>query len=125
MQRTLADTTWDLESQARMAQGADALAGEKPGDSMPGAGAPSGGSSAAIPASSVAEFIPADVAPAPVPAPVIPAPVIPEIDTAVAQVNSQIDAALSSVQAPAPQLPDVPTLPQIDLGSALPGLSSI
>lgn len=33
--RTVADTTWDLESQARVAQGAEPLAGQKPGDSMP------------------------------------------------------------------------------------------
>ena len=33
--RTVADTTWDLESQARVSQGAEPLAGDKPGDSMP------------------------------------------------------------------------------------------
>ena len=35
LDRTVANTTWDLESQARVANGAEPLAGEKPGDSMP------------------------------------------------------------------------------------------
>lgn len=35
LDRTIADTTWDLESQARVSQGAEPLAGEKPGESMP------------------------------------------------------------------------------------------
>ncbi|AKK07406.1 hypothetical protein CMUST_15585 (plasmid) [Corynebacterium mustelae] len=39
MDRAIADTAWDLESQARVAQGAEPLSGAKPGDSMPGAGA--------------------------------------------------------------------------------------
>jgi hypothetical protein len=37
LDRTIADTTWDLESQARVSQGAEPLAGKKPGDSMPSA----------------------------------------------------------------------------------------
>ena len=35
LDHTVANTTWDLESQARVANGAEPLAGEKPGDSMP------------------------------------------------------------------------------------------
>lgn len=120
MQRTIADTTWDLESQARVAQGAEPLAGEKPGDSMAGVEAPSAGSSEVIPSSSVAEFIPAT---APSPAPV-PAPVNQDED-AVQQVSAQVDAALNSAGIQAPAVPDLPTLPQIDLNTALPGLPTL
>ncbi|PLW00123.1 hypothetical protein BRL53_05160 [Corynebacterium ulcerans] len=40
MQRAIADTTWELESQARVAQGAEPLAGQRPGDHMAATPAP-------------------------------------------------------------------------------------
>lgn len=83
MDRVIADTTWDLESQARVQQGAEPLVGAKPGDSMPGGGG--------------------QVAP----------PALSFVNNEIARVNDQINAALSSAggsSMPQVQLPQIPGL---------------
>lgn len=81
--RTVADTTWDLESQARIAQGAEPLAGQKPGDSMP-----SGPQAAAATT------------------PALPTPELPTVPVAA---TSSIPQNIP-VSVPAGQLPQLPTV---------------
>ena len=94
LDRTIADTTWDLESQARVSQGAEPLRGEKPGETMP-----SGPEAAAQPIV-VPELPVIPVVDNPIPA---PAPV-PEVVVPVDMPNPP--AQLLDV--PLPQVPAVP-----------------
>lgn len=113
LDRTIADTTWDLESQARVAQGAEPLAGEKPGESMPSGPQAAAHSQPAVP--NLADVAPVNSSPVvPTPAPVVlpPAPLVPQVNI------------------PAPPLPAVPqvTIPEVSVPALpqvnVPGLNS-
>ena len=112
MDRAIADTTWELESQARVANGWEALAGDRPGDSMPGAG----GNNAVPPA-------PAVPAGSSDPVGQINAEITRVQNDVIAQVNnlsSQVQAAVGAgVQLPPVPAPAVPTINDVAAAAGL------
>ena len=97
LDRTIADTTWDLEDQARVSQGAEPLRGEKPGDSMQ-SGPEAAASQSVLPVVPVAPAVP--VVPVDSGAPsVLPA--------SVPVVVPQVDVSEVVLDVPLPQVPAV------------------
>lgn len=97
LDRTIADTTWDLEDQARVSQGAEPLRGEKPGDSMQ-SGPEAAASQSVLPVVPVTPAVP--VVPVDSGAPsVLPA--------SVPVVVPQVDVSEVVLDVPLPQVPAV------------------
>ena len=97
LDRTIADTTWDLEDQARVSQGAEPLRGEKPGDSMQ-SGPEAAASQSVLPVVPVTPAVP--VVPVDSGAPsVLPA--------SVPVVVPQVDVSEVVLDVPLPQVPVV------------------